>query len=76
METHPDTGTPKVHSGEMIFDGKTFCYKVTMRTHPAKWADLEITNDRKQSITVFFNPSKQRLVKEIKRVLKLYKWIK
>jgi hypothetical protein len=76
METHLESNVEKPLKGEVTFAGKNFKYKITMRSHPNKWADLEITNDRHQSITIFFNPSKQNLMKEIKRVLRLYKWIK
>jgi hypothetical protein len=76
METHLETNLPKQEKGEITLGGKTFKYKIIQRTYPAKWADLEITNDRRQSITIFFHPQKQNLQKEIRKVLQLYKWIK
>ena len=64
------------HDEKVTIEGKVFKYKITPRTKPFNWADLEIINDRGQSITIFFYPRRQSLLKEIKRNLKLYKWIK
>jgi hypothetical protein len=77
METYvDDLNVAKAEKGQVTIEGKVFRYKVTPRTRPLNWADLEITNDRGQSITIFFNTRRQSLLKEIKRNLKLYKWIK
>ena len=62
--------------GEVTIGGKVFKYRITPREHPYNWADLEITNDKSQSIKIFFNPKRQRLLKEITRELRMYKWIK
>jgi hypothetical protein len=77
METHlEDVKVTKADRGQVTIEGKVFKYKITPRTKPFNWADLEIINDRGQAITIFFNPRRQSLLKEIKRNLKLYKWIK
>ena len=66
----------KSQRGEVSIEGKIFKYKITPRDKPCNWADLEILNEKGQSIKIFFNPRRQTLLKEIKRNLKLYKWIK
>jgi hypothetical protein len=77
MESYiDDVKIVKSEKGQVTIEGKVFKYKITPRSRPFNWADLEITNDRGQSITIFFNPRRQSLLKEIKRNLKLYKWIK
>ena len=63
-------------SGRLVFNGKIFRYKATQCKVPYGWFDLEIKNEQGKSIQIFFNPKRQHLEKEIKRQLKLYKWIK
>jgi hypothetical protein len=62
--------------GEVTIGGKVFRYKITPRTRPYNWTDLEIIDEKSQTIKIFFNPKRQSLMKEITRELRLYKWIK
>jgi hypothetical protein len=62
--------------GKIALNGKIFMYRTIPKEVPFGWFDLEIKNEKGDTIQIHFNPRRQHLEKEIKRHLKLYKWIK
>jgi hypothetical protein len=70
---NPVSSTPK---GKISLKGKIFIYKTAQLKTPHNWLDLKITNEKGDLIEVFFNPKRADIMREVKKQVRLYKWVK
>jgi hypothetical protein len=67
------SSTPK---GKIALKGKIFNYKTAQLKTPHNWLDLKITNEKGDLIEVFFNPKRADILREVKKQVRLYGWVR
>jgi hypothetical protein len=73
IDRNPIAQTP---TGKIALKGKVFNYKTAELDVPRNWLDLKITNEKGDLIEVYFNPKRADLLREVRKQVKLYRWVK